>query len=99
MLNQLAPTYRLKARGEVAHRFVQVALIEQQVVGVFQSHVGTDLAQRFQGGGDVDLCLVAEKALVTGLAETGSSIDDCLRERVIRDAPVGSEIIGVAWTP
>ena len=41
MLNQLAPADRLMTRGEVAHRFVQVAFNEQQVVGVFQSHVRT----------------------------------------------------------
>ena len=84
VLNQLAPAGGLMARGEVAHRFVQVALIEQQVVGVFQSHIGTDLAQCFQGAGDVGLRLVTEEALVTGLAETGSGIDDCLREACYR---------------
>jgi hypothetical protein len=99
MLKYLAPAGRLMARGEVAHRFVQVVLIEQQAVHVFQSHVGADLAQRFQGVGDTDLRLVSEKALVAGVAETGSGIDDCLCEGIIGDTPVGSEIVGVAWSP
>ena len=86
------------ARGELAHGFVQITLIEQQVVGVLQGHIGTDLAQRFQGG-DVRLCLVAEEALVNGLAETGSRIDDCLGKRVVGNTPVGGEIVGLAWPP
>ena len=87
------------AGGEVAQGFLEVALGEQQVVGVFQRHVGADLAQRLQRGGDVGLRLVAEEAFVAGLAERGGGIDDGLGEGVVGNAPVGREIVGVPRLP
>ena len=53
---------------EIGHRFVQVALIEKQMICVFQRHIGADLAQSFQSGGDMGLRLVLEKCFVTRLA-------------------------------
>ena len=66
----------LVAGGEIGHRFVQVVLVEQEVIGVFQRHICADLAQGLQSGGDVGLRLVLEEAFVDLLAETGSGIDD-----------------------
>ncbi len=50
------------------HRFVQVALIEKQMICVLQRHIGADLAQSFQSGSDMRLCLVFEKRFVARLA-------------------------------
>ena len=73
--------------------------VEEQVIGVLQRHVGADLAQRFQRGGDVGLRLVLEEAFVAGLAEGGGGIDDGFREGVVGDAAVGGEIVGVPRLP
>ena len=99
MLGELAPADRLMTRCEVGHRFVQVALVEQQVISVLQRHVGADLAQRFQRGSDVNLCLVLEEAFVTCLAERCSCVHDRLGEGVVRNAAVGREIVRVARLP
>lgn len=34
-------------RSEVGHRFVEIALIEQQVISVLQGHISPDFAERF----------------------------------------------------
>jgi hypothetical protein len=45
MLGEFAPAHRLMTGREVSHRFVQIALIEKQMICVFQRHIGADLAQ------------------------------------------------------
>ena len=87
------------AGGEVVHRLLKVALSEQQMVGVLERHVGADLAQRLQGGGDVCLSLVAEEALVARLSERGGGVHNRLGEGVVGDAAVRREVVGVPWFP
>ena len=88
-----------RSRTQDRHRFVQVALVEQQVIGVLQRHVGADFAQRLQRRGDVDLRLVLEESFVAGLPEARRGIDDGFGERVVRDAAIGREIVGVLRLP
>jgi hypothetical protein len=49
MLGEFAPAHCLMAAREVGHRFVQIALIEKEMIRVLQRHIGADLAQRFRG--------------------------------------------------
>ena len=69
MLGEFATAGCLVARCKIGHRFVQVALIQQQLVGILQRHIGPDLAQRFERGGDVNLRLALEESFVARLAE------------------------------
>ena len=99
MLGEFAPTNGLMVGGEVGHSFVQVALIEKQVIRVFQRHIGADLAQGFQSGSNMGLGLVFEKCFVTCLAQRSSSVHDRFGKRVERNAAIGSEIVGMARLP
>ena len=47
MLGEFATACRLMTRRDVGHRFIEVALVEQQVICIFQRHIRADLAQCF----------------------------------------------------
>jgi hypothetical protein len=67
MLSEFASAHCLMTGREVGHRFVQVALIEKQMIRVLQRHIGADLAQSFQRSCDMGLRLVIEKCFIARL--------------------------------
>ena len=84
MLDQFAPAHCLVTGGEIGHRFVQVALIEKKMIRVLQRHIGADLAQSFQSGGDVGLRLVFEECFVARLAETEAAVSTTALANVLK---------------
>jgi hypothetical protein len=86
-------------RREIGHRFVQVALIEKQMIRVLQCHICANLTQSFQSGSDMRLGLVLEKCFITGLAQGSGSVHDGFGERVERNAAIRSEIVSMARLP
>src|ERR1017187_7461085 len=68
-------------------------------MGVLQCHISLKLVQRLQCVRDVRLRLALEESLVALLAEAGGRVHNELGERAVRDAGIGSEIIGVRRFP
>ena len=65
--DQFEPSRGCRAGVEVVEGFLQIAFVNEEMVGVLQRHVGADLAEDLESARDVDLRLVLEKALVARL--------------------------------
>jgi hypothetical protein len=64
MLGEFAPAHRLTTGCEIGHRFVQIALIEKQMICVLQRHISADFPQSFESCSNMGLCLVLEKGFI-----------------------------------
>ena len=88
MAGQFLARGRRRTCREIVERFLQVALVDEQVIGVLQRYVGADFSQHLQRTGDVDLRLVLEETLVAGLPEARRGVHHRFGERVVGDAAI-----------
>jgi hypothetical protein len=88
MGDQLAACGRRRPGGEVIERLLKVAFVDQEVIGVVKGDVCADFPEYLQGARDVNLRLVLEESLITGLSETKCGIHYGFRERAVGNASI-----------